>query len=601
MRAFRLIYYYIALSALFTLTACQGDTVEVLETPATGGTVQVRINVSPASPATTTRAWQDDNAKDDEMMNIWTVVITNSSNEVVDILSCKPTEGDREIDDVIELKDGAKYNFYSFANISAEKLNELLGLADETNNPIPVPTSNDVVVHAEGSKLAGVKFPAGEKTINNYTANVNGNLFSAFAATGDNGFGSYGIPMSNVQENVSIAAEQNETQIIIDLIVVRMLAKIELQVYNDWGTDVVIESVTLTDITMYNAATNNLKLFPNYTSETKPNGPDLMEDYEHGDIQPNLNGTPTTENVVLKDLNKTISATDNKVGGTPVIISFYVNESQTPTSQSPNFSHFFLKIKLKDEKEARYVLIDDKGTQENEKWNYIARNDYRIIPIVLDDYKLDIIPYDFPAIGVHSASIKEEDGIYTVNFHDYGHFHLQPVVTKHNTPTDYVLFTTTTPATTPYASTTWGLVNNKFEDSWGSWTDASKETPYDNNTEKFYRDQVDSADGDDAGGVPVWYANTPSNSLDPSSPSLPQWAPNTTVGYQPFIFGYIADPGNTVTADKKVYHEFTINLYKSGTGAARQMTYRLYMILDTQQMLYSRSLGASAARHTHGH
>ena len=594
MRAFRLIYY-IALSALFTLTACQGDTVEVLETPATGGTVQVRINVSPASPATTTRAWQDNNAKDDEMMNIWTVVITNSSNEVVDILSCKPTEGDREIDDVIELKDGAKYNFYSFANISAEKLNELLGLADETNNPIPVPTSNDVVVHAEGSKLAGVKFPAGEKTINDYTANVNGNLFSAFAATGDNGFGSYGIPMSNVQENVSIAAEQNETQIIIDLIVVRMLAKIELQVYNDWGTDVVIESVTLTDITMYNAATNNLKLFPNYTSETKPNGPDLMEDYEHGDIQPNLNGTPTTENVVLKDLNKTISATDNKVGGTPVIISFYVNESQTPTSQSPNFSHFFLKIKLQDEEEARYVLIDDKGTQKNEKWDYIARNDYRIIPIVLDDYKLDIIPYDFPAIGVHPASIKEEDGIYTVNFHDYGHFHLQPVVTRYSDE-GIVPFISTTPNGDTYGTTVWGLMGNQFSQSWGSWTDASKETPYDNATGEFYRDQPDSADdadGDDAGGVPVWYKNDGTDG--------PQWAPNATVDYQPFIFGYIADPGSTVTADKKVYHEFTINLYKSGTGAARQMTYRLYMILDTQQMLYSRSLGASAARHTHGH
>jgi hypothetical protein len=56
-----------------------------------------------------------------------------------------------------------------------------------------------------------------------------------------------------------------------------------------------------------------------------------------------------------------------------------------------------------------------------------------------------------------------------------------------------------------------------------------------------------------------------------------------------------------LTEDKKVYHEFSIYLYKEGMSAPRQMTYRLYMILDKDQMLYSRMFGAPRVRHTHGY
>ena len=238
-----------------------------------------------------------------------------------------------------------------------------------------------------------------------------------------------------------------------------------------------------------------------------------------------------------------------------------------------------------------------------------------------------MIPYDFPAIGVYPASVKEEDGIYTITFHDSGHFHLQPKVTKYsaNNPKEVVPFTATAPTETPYTTTSWGLlVDNNFASSWGSWTDATKTKEYENEDLSTYPEtfkgipfyRIDSSnppssqtkDGDDAGGFPVWYPNTPSSPLDPSSPETPRWAsdwaPNseTNLGYQPFIFGYIADPGEKPAGDKKVYHEFSIDLYKQGTGAARQMTYRLYMILDQDQMLYrSRALGAPVARHTHGH
>ena len=586
MKQIRLIYALLLAVALPFMTACSSDdTLSENSTTPKDGKVSVHLRISQAASATTRATATDENAEDKEMMNLWTVVVTSAEGEVLDILSCMPTEGGRERDEIenniVEFTDGTTYNFYSFANIGAEKLEELLGFA---NGTVPVPTASDVIVHAQN--LNNVKFPNDKRQdVDAIPVSVYGNNFAAFTDTGDgNKLGSYGIPMSNKQ-----TIEIESTTRDIELIVVRMMAKIELQVYNDKGSDITIESVTLTDITKN--ADNNLKLFPKYKTATSAN----TYEFVHGDIQPNLNGTPDTAKVEIS-VNKTIPATGHTYAGgvdKAEKITFYINESKTPTNTPIDFGHFFLKIKLTGEQEVRYALIDDKGktAADNGMWNYIARNDYRIIPIVLDDYKLDMIPYDFPAIGVYPASVKEEDGLYTINFHDYGHFHLLPVVTKYSTtPTTYVDFTSTKP-TAPYENTTWGLVNDTFTDSWKSWTDASKQAPYDNSTGKFYRNQNDTKDGDEAGGEPIWYANT----------SSPMWQPNTTIGYRPFIFGYIADPGNELEEDKKVYHEFTINLYKSGTSAARLMTYRLYMILDKEQMLYSRSLGAPAARHTHGH
>ena len=650
--------------ALPLLTACSSDDATGENNPRKDGKVTVRLRLSQAAPAMTRAEWEDKNATDDEMMNVWTVVITDEAGNVKHILTGKPTNDKREIDPIetdLELETGT-YNFYSFANIEASNLATLLGFAAGT---VPAPVDGTV---QKNGPITNIKFPA-NGTLNDYTAKVNGNLFNSFnSETNNNGFGSYGIPMSNMQKIEVKAPVEGAKAQVIDLIVVRMLAKIKLQIYNDKASAITIESITLTDITK-NASDNgdkaNLKLFPHYTytngDENVFPGADEKVDYKHGDIRPNLTNeatkdvlkiTPSSSGVTVLSASSassnpsnpsdpsdplppssswTIPASNYSNGGAPLTITFYVNESENPTgenwgattSETPQqFNHYFLKIKINGEEE-RYTLIDDNGTKEGEKWNYIARNDYRIIPIVLDDYKLDMIPYDFPAIGVYPASMKEEDGIYTITFHDYGHFHLQPKVTKYSTPKKVVPYGSS--SATDDDKTYWTLVESGDDDfskagnkSWGSWTDATKTTEYKNEDPSdipFYR--IDSSnplssqtkDGDDAGGFPVWYPNTPSTPSDPSSPETPRWAsdwaPNseTNLGYQPFIFGYIADPkGKLTNGDKKVYHEFSINLYKEGTSAARQMTYRLYMILDQDQMMYrSRALGAPAARHTHGH
>jgi hypothetical protein len=623
MKRFKLTYALAFVAALSLLTACSSDdAANGGETPILkDGPIKVHLRVSAAGSGTM-RAWQDNtNATTEEMMNVWTVVAVNTAdNKVAKIYACKPSgDPDQEIDVIAELPSAGSYRFYSFANMSPKVVMNLLNIAgsgtasnmrdggtsydtnpptgggndNDNNSALGSVTGNGGATGVDGfitddntygkNKLCDIEFTESTVTAASVEAkevNVAGNNFDL---TTHNGFGATGIPMSNVQTK-TVSDGSN-----VELVVIRMMAKIELQVYNDKGSDVTVESFTLTDVTKN--SDGNLKLLPSLSDA----GHDVMTIPTHGDISPNL-GTSTSKGDIklYPNGNGTVSASaNNTTAGTPKKFTFYVNESVKPTNA---FSHFFLKIKLDGEAEERYVLIDDKGstTADDNKWDYIARNDYRVIPIVLDDYKLDMIPYDFPAIGVYPASVKEEDGIYTINFHDYGHFHLQPVVKKVS-DSSVVPFTPTTP---DYSSTTWGLIDNDFSKSWGSWTDATKATAYDNeaDTKPFYRkgySVTSPVDGDEVGGIPVWYVN--------DGVAGPQWDPTASGSYAPFIFGYIEDPAATLTEDKKVYHEFSIYLYKEGMSAPRQMTYRLYMILDKDQMMYSRMFGAPRVRHTHGY
>lgn len=634
MKRFRLSYLLI-LPALMMLASCQGND-ELTEQggglqPEKDGSVWIHLNVSSAN-SSKTRAdeWKDnENAADAEMMNVWTVVaVSTTDKKVKGIFACKPSKKpDREIDDLVHLPEAGTYRFYSFANMSPKVVMNILGIpgsgtpttrADAgtsyntsasnaptsggNNNPdreenTALDNGQMAANGVDGTETTAytfvtddnyakdtyydIAFEAKEltaETVENIAVNVAGNNFNIGAS--DNLFGATGIPMSNVQ---TITVENNSN---VDLIVIRMMAKIELQIYNDKGSDVTVESFMLTDLNKNQ--NNNLKLLPSLTS-----GANTME-YVHGDLQPNLGSSTSTGNMTLyptteqgkigADGHKSTDAAKN-----PVKFTFYVNESAKPTNE---FKHFFLKIKLQGETEQRYVLIDDKGstTDDDNKWDYIARNDYRIIPIVLDDYKLDIIPYDFPAIGVYPASVKEEDGLYTINFHDYGHFHLLPKMTKVS-DSSVVPFTASAPTGT-YGDTSWGLVGDSFSSSWSSWTDATK-TDKATDDGSFYRSGYSEnppVDGDEVGGFPVWYPNTTGR---------PQWDPKASGNYSPFIFGYIAAPSAALGADKKVYHEFSIYLYKKGMSAPRQMTYRLLMILDKEQMSYARQRYGRTARRTH--
>ncbi|WP_293491107.1 hypothetical protein [Prevotella sp.] len=207
-----------------------------------------------------------------------------------------------------------------------------------------------------------------------------------------------GIPMSNKQTfNITSKKQQ------VDLEVIRMMAKVELNFTNDTGYDLSIKSVKLTDIT--DNAANNVSLLP-------------MKDAS-GNVVPNINPSAT-----YKDYTVSIGGTlgtQVKNGGT-LQTTFYVNES---VARNPKY--FVLSINT------------DKGTVTNRiamtEWSKIARNDYLVIPVKLVDYRIELKPQVFTGIGV-IPELKYDGDRITATFKSYGEFHLKLHVIKRSDNTE---------------------------------------------------------------------------------------------------------------------------------------------------------------------
>lgn len=207
-----------------------------------------------------------------------------------------------------------------------------------------------------------------------------------------------GIPMSNKQ-TVYISSKKQQ----VDLEVIRMMAKVELNFTNDTGYDLSIKSVKLTDIT--DNAANNVSLLP-------------MKDAS-GNVVPKINPSATCKDYTVS-IGST-SGTQVKNGGT-LRTTFYVNES---VARNPKY--FVLSINT------------DKGTVTQRiamtEWSKIARNDYLVIPVKLVDYRIELVPQVFTAIGVIPELNYDGDRI-TATFKSYGEFHLKLHVYKRSNDTE---------------------------------------------------------------------------------------------------------------------------------------------------------------------
>ncbi len=625
-------YVYIsAIMALLCLVACQqDDEVSGIKDGSGFATVTLRISTADAAPAT--RAWNDDNALADrsEMMYNWTVLLVKDGQVTNVFHKDAVDEAKAEIDDVYQgpLAAGT-YTAYSFANISEASLKTILGV--ET---------------LEGATLSNVE----QKTVS-----IDANLKTTTDITADNAFGlgSKGIPMSNRQTiTVEGTADEANPQI-IDLIVVRMVAKLEFVFFNATksngggeGEDLTVKSVSISDITQGTA--DNLKLLPNHTTAAYA---DSMT-FHHGDIKPNLSTSVTAAEVKYTYPAATplaVASTDvydiSKLPGNSghsayaKKLVFYVNETQLATGKQ-----FELNVELNNG-DYRYALVStgtDAGltvtkdpanpggnenatttpvtaTERSDDWTYIARNDYRVIPIVLDNYRLELVPYDFPAIGVYPASVKTIDAntnLHEILFHDYGHFHLVPHVyrgkawigTEGTDPFPWegkdINFSATQG---DFTSTVWTLDKAGAAAAATDWTQAftsfATTGTYPNlakgdeltialnrGTVKFYG--APGLTGLPADNVwptvlPVYMTNfdaevshtkdskTYSQGDFPMLDTETKWKPKSTDSYRPFIFGQIAPQDDR--ADKTVYHEFRVNLYVQGESVARQLYYRFYM------------------------
>ena len=443
--------------------ACSGD--EYIDEQTEGRKVNVTLRLSVDNNTTTRADWEDDNAEtdDSEMMYNWTVVVVNnSSGKVEEIVSQTPAVGKEEIDTYttkVSLTTGTK-TFYSFANIDKS---EITGWGIIEGNAMPDLSTKEYTIE-------------------------NGSI----SATG--------IPMSNKQ---TLSIETTTTS--VDLIVVRMLAKMKFQFTNATSSNITINSITLSEITK-----GPVFLLPKYDTG---GGADSMEP---GNLLPNIPAGSAKADYTFSIADGLTVEAGNI---TPVETVFYINESEA-TDTYPKYFVITLNVDKGEgvDDEQRYALLE---------WKQIARNEYRVIPIILDDYILDIEPQDFPPIGVLPASVKEEDGKFTVTFHAGGHFHIVPKVKQ-------------------ASSSTWLEYGENVVGKW-SYADWSDDT-----TTSIYEveEPVSTTDASDNGGIPVWDATNH------------------------YIFGKLKQD---ITGS--AYHELKVNVKKS-EEVTRELTYKLYIIKE---------------------
>ncbi len=376
------IYYYICIWAVCLLAACSaGDEATSFPGQAdaenrVGVTLQLSAlssQTSQSSRSSLTRAaWETDTeAMPGEMMKSWfVVVVQNGMIEKIITSDLKSDVTVVEKDQVfVELKKG-ETTFYSFANIKPEEI----GLNASTSVGQPLPDGFD------------------EKT---YQMDGNSQLFRQLMSPEfPNGY-----PMSNKQM-VNITDNQQ----VINLEVIRMVAKVQLFITNATDHAINLKTITLSDVTLN--GNQNIKLLPNVDSNNQ--------------LQVNLANSAKKGTITLTAAeNVTIEARAKQTA------CFYMNESLVDKGADGGNRYFILSLTTVDAATGaisnhRYAMLS---------WNEIRRNDYLKIPIKLEDYQIRWTVEAFSPIGV-LPKVKDDGKNLSLNFSYYGEFHIKPEVIK---------------------------------------------------------------------------------------------------------------------------------------------------------------------------
>ena len=380
------IYYYICIWAVCLLAACSaGDDATSFPGQAdaenqVGVTLQLSAlssQTSQSSRSSLTRAaWETDTeAMPGEMMKSWfVVVVQNGTIEKIitsDLKSLGVTE--LEKDQVfVKLNTGAT-TFYSFANIKPEEI----GLDASTSVGQPLPADFD------------------EKT---YQMDGNCQLFHQLMTPDfQNGY-----PMSNKQ-----TVDVVDNQQVINLEVIRMVAKVQLYITNATDHAINLKTITLSDVTLNGK--QNIKLLPNVDSANELKGVNLVDGVAKGTI------TLTAD----ENNGMTIGPRNSQTA------CFYMNESLVDKGTDGGNRYFILSLTTEDAGTGaitnhRYAMLS---------WNEIRRNDYLKIPIKLTDYQIRWKVEAFSPIGVLPKVTDDGENL-SLDFGYYGEFHIKPEVIK---------------------------------------------------------------------------------------------------------------------------------------------------------------------------
>lgn len=378
------IYYYICIWAVCLLAACSaGDDATSFPGQAdaenrVGVTLQLSAlssQTSQSSRSSLTRAgWETDTeAWPGEMMKSWfVVVVQNGTIEKIITSDLKSGVTEVEKDQVFVKLNTGETTFYSFANIKPEEI----GLDASTSVGQSLPADFD------------------EKT---YQMDGNSQLFhQSMTPDFPNGY-----PMSNKQvENIT------DNQQVINLEVIRMVAKVQLSITNATDHAINLKTITLSDVTQN--GNPNIKLLPNVDSNNQ--------------LQVNLANSAKKGTITLTAAENdgiTIEARAKQTA------CFYMNESLVDKGEDGGNRYFILSLTTVDAATGatcnhRYAMLS---------WNEIRRNDYLKIPIKLEDYQIRWTVEAFSPIGV-LPKVKDDGEKLSLDFSYYGEFHIKPEVIK---------------------------------------------------------------------------------------------------------------------------------------------------------------------------
>lgn len=394
MKTIKTIHTALILMVLAFLSACSTDNADSILGGSGGDnqgnkvTVHMTLSTASSSGTRATLSWND--GVDAENMKSWVVAFVKD-NKVVSFVENTDVSANNRIKDEVTIKDlpkGDTYQVYSFANLTATELR----------------ISKGAIVNFDNMKWK-----------------MDGNGFDVTTK---------GIPMSNKQEvKIDASGKPDKTE----LWVVRMLAKVTLQFRNPSSTDLIINDITISDITKNskdNADADNIMLLPKHSDASSGADKDEVA------CTPNLVGQAAIDSYTYTlSSPKTIAANTSYTEENEV--SFYVNESA-----AGNTSKYFIINLNTSTGVKRYALFQD--------WTTIARNDHHILPISLDDYKLKFDVQSFTAIGLYPSITDYGTTLSYTCYYPEEEFHIQPKVV-HADDTDV-------PGTIDYANVKWELI-----------------------------------------------------------------------------------------------------------------------------------------------
>ena len=390
----KLLYGLSVLLAIFLLMGCVPD-----EGPTIGPgdpenqvahPVEICLGVEKSVTSRASSDYSDVNMQAGELMKSWLVVIVDKDHKIVDIVEngkYDSGETERAQDTFWERMTSGTYTFYSFANIKPSELG--------------------IDQYKKGDTLSSDFFEQKK-----YSVKIPSLVFADHWSDFENDYFPNGIPMSNKQE-VTIGEDTKS----IDLEVIRMVAKVQLQLTNNTDHDITFKGLKLSDITPNDEA-GNLMLLPGKDAKDSDDITHVSETHLGTTTKQVVAYTPKPEGTghdyVIKH-NASSTSTPSVTN-----ICFYINESEATAENK----YIVLQLQTVDN--------DDTSTKVNRRlamldWRKICRNDYRIIPIKLDDYAIDWEVESFTPIGV-LPEVEDDGDNLTVTMGYYGEFHIIPKV-----------------------------------------------------------------------------------------------------------------------------------------------------------------------------